>query len=142
MEVTDRGNLFPTVDFVERLHHETRVQRVEGRDRLVGEDEPWMLHRGAADRATLLLAAREGFNALERGLRDAKPVKEVKRFVTFGFGEKRERRAQDRLLVQPAKDNICESIEARDQVELLKCEPHDSIWDFSSFGAQARSVER
>ena len=85
MEVTDRGDLFPTVDFVERLHHETRVQRVEGRDRLVGEDEPWLLHHGAADRAALLLAAREGFSALERGLSDAKPVKKVKRFVAFGF---------------------------------------------------------
>ncbi|MNP07834.1 hypothetical protein D3C76_998770 [compost metagenome] len=107
-------------DALQQLHHFARAVRVEGGDRLIGEDQVGFLHQRTGDGDPLHLPAGEGVGALRAEAGEADPLQRLFRAAACLGGEAAEQGAPARHAPQAAEQDVAQYAQAADQVELLE----------------------
>ena len=141
VQVHQHGQPVLAVHVAQRIHHHLGIARVERGDRLIRQDQPRLLHQGAADGDALLLPAREGLGPLQRGIGQAEAVERGQRHGPLRGGEagadQHHERAPAALVGQPADQHVGQHVQPLHQVELL--EDHGAV---APPVAQGPAVER
>ena len=120
MQVAQHGDAVAPVHLGQRVHHQAGVARVEGGDRLVGEQDLGLLHEGAGDGDPLLLPARQAVGPLAGELAHVEALQGGEGHGPVLGGPLPEQGAIGRHVAEAPHQHVRHHVEAADEVELLE----------------------